>query len=116
MPKPAQGHGQSFKPLLTDPKKKLNTYAFSQYLKGGYYGYSVTDGKYRLVQWRKGSETVIELYDHTSDPDENKNVAGNPALKAVVTSLTTQINQRIENDKKDRKILGHTSQAFNSEK
>ncbi|WP_051313044.1 sulfatase [Sporocytophaga myxococcoides] len=116
LPKPAQGHGQSFKPLLTNPKKKLNTYAFSQYLKGGYYGYSVTDGRYRLVQWKKGNETVLELYDHTSDPDENKNVAGNPALKAVVASLTAQINQRIENDKKDRKILGHTSQAFNSEK
>lgn len=112
LPKPAQGHGQSFKALLTDPKKKFNAYAYSQYLKGGYRGHSVTDGRYRLVQWKKDKETVFELYDHTSDPDENKNVANDPALKTVVASLSTQINNRIAEDLKTRKEVGHTSASF----
>lgn len=109
LPKPAQGDGKSFKPLLDQPSKKFNQYAFSQYLKGGYRGHSVTDGRYRLVQWKKGAETVYELYDHSVDPNENKNVAQDPRSQKVVLALSAQINNRIENDCKARKALGHTN-------
>ncbi len=109
LPKPPQGYGKSFKALLDNPSKKHNDYAFSQYVKGGYRGHSVTDGRYRLVQWTKGSETVIELYDHASDPEENKNIVEAPASKSVVASLSKQINDRIARDLKTRKEVGHKS-------
>ncbi len=109
LPGPAQGEGKSFKSLLNEPAQKFHPYAFSQYVKGGYRGHSVTDGRYRLVQWKKGNETVIELYDHTSDPDENKNVAREASFAKVVSQLSEQINHRIENDFKTRRVLGHRS-------
>ncbi len=33
---------------------------------------------------------LVELYDHQSDPQENTNIANDPANKALVEKLTAQ--------------------------
>ena len=50
-------------------------------------GYAVKTDRYRYVEWRKrdGTEVVArELYDHRTDPNEDRNVAADPANKDVV--------------------------------
>jgi arylsulfatase A-like enzyme len=95
LPKPDGVEGYSFAPLLDDPAKPWKAAAFSQYPRGGgkdkdvgpLMGYAVKTDRYRYVEWRKrgGTEVVArELYDHTADPGEDRNVAADPANKAVV--------------------------------
>ena len=84
LPKPDGVEGHSFAPLLDDPKRPWKAAAFSQYPRGGkdtgpLMGYAIRTDRYRYVEWRKrdGAEVVArELYDHQTDPDEDRNVAG----------------------------------------
>lgn len=99
LPAPEGVEGYSFAPLLDDPKKPWKAAAFSQYPRGGkdtgpLMGYAVRTDRYRYVEWRKrdGAEVVArELYDHQTDPDEDKNVAADPANKDVVERLAKQL-------------------------
>lgn len=92
LPAPDGVEGHSFAPLLDDPKKPWKAAAFSQYPRGGkdtgpLMGYAVKTDRYRYVEWRKrdGTEVVArELYDHQTDPNEDKNVAGGASNKEVV--------------------------------
>jgi hypothetical protein len=52
-------------------------------------------------------EIVYELYDHVTDPDENKNIAGDPSMKSIVEILSAQINSRVKNDYKLKKLIMH---------
>jgi iduronate 2-sulfatase len=57
-------------------------------------GYSMRTDRYRFTRWveRDHPERVaaVELYDHQTDPDENRNVADDPANAALVGRLTEQ--------------------------
>jgi arylsulfatase A-like enzyme len=46
--------------------------------------FAVRDERWRYIRYADGSE---ELYDHASDPDERRNLAGEPALAAEKTRL-----------------------------
>jgi arylsulfatase A-like enzyme len=100
LPKPDGVEGYSFAPLLDDPAKKWKAAAFSQYPRapgqptGPLMGYAVRTDRYRYVEWRKrdGSEVVArELYDHNADPNEDANVAGDAANRAVVDELAKKL-------------------------
>jgi arylsulfatase A-like enzyme len=87
----AKIQGQSFVPLLRDPKATVKTVAFSQYPRpmpdhGPAMGYAVRTDRWRYVEWRakKDGHTVRELYDHQNDPDETVNVADEPANAEVI--------------------------------
>jgi iduronate 2-sulfatase len=87
----AKIEGQSFIPLLKDPKATVKTAAFSQYPRpmpehGPSMGYAVRTDRWRYVEWRakKDGHTVRELYYHVNDPDETVNVADEPANAGVV--------------------------------
>ena len=58
-------------------------------------GYSMRTDRYRFTQWgnRKDSSKVdaIELYDHQNDPQENTNIANDPASAALVKQLAAQL-------------------------
>ena len=74
--------GRSFKPLIDQPALPWKQAAFSDKNMGGYHGRSIRTDRFRLVEWTKeGSETIYELYDHETDPDENMNRADDPALQ-----------------------------------
>jgi hypothetical protein len=50
-------------------------------------GYAIRTDRYRYVEWRsRKDETVVarQLYDHRTDPDEDHNVADDPARTSTV--------------------------------
>jgi iduronate 2-sulfatase len=104
---PSHCQGRSFKALVDDPDIKINQETFNQYQKGGYKGYSIRNDRYRLVQWTKDKEIVYELYDHVTDPDENKNIASDPLVKSTINVLSKRINARIKSDKELKNLMTH---------
>ncbi len=98
LPLPANLEGKSFKPLLDDPSRAWKSAAFNQYprtVQGKrLMGYSMRTDRYRFTRWVDRNDPAvvdaIELYDHQTDPQENTNIANEPANKALVEKLTAQ--------------------------
>lgn len=98
LPLPQHLEGSSFAPLLKEPGREWKTAAFSQYPRshGGQQlmGYSMRTDRYRYTRWveRKSPDKVVavELYDHTSDPQENQNVAGQAKYAEAEKQLAAQ--------------------------
>jgi iduronate 2-sulfatase len=97
VPAPAYLEGTSAKPLLDNPDRPWKNAAFSQYPrseKGGLMGYSMRTDRYRFTVWVKTADNTqvdaIELYDHQLDPQENTNLANDPAHAADVERLMAQ--------------------------
>jgi len=98
LPLPRHLEGTSFKPLLDDPKRHWKSAAFSQYPRGRkLMGYSMRTERYRFTVWldRQDHSKVeaVELYDHQTDPQENTNIAGQPANSDLVNRLMAQWKQ-----------------------
>ena len=70
-------------------------------------GYSVNDPNFRATLWAEFNQTKMaanfdniiasELYDHTIDPHEAKNVADETKYKTVFNTLSNAIRSRFEN-------------------
>ena len=98
LPTPDTLEGLSAAPLLNDPNLPWKTAAFSQYPrslgKKKLMGYSMRTDRYRFTRWehRKDPKKVeaVEIYDHVEDPDENVNLAADPANEELVNELTKQ--------------------------
>ncbi len=97
VPAPAYLEGTSAKPLLDNPERPWKNAAFSQYPrseKGGLMGYSMRTDRHRFTVWVKTSDKTqvdaTELYDHQLDPQENVNLANDPAHAAEVERLMVQ--------------------------
>jgi len=77
--------GRSLKPLIENPNKKWD-YPALTYRKDG--GKSIRSDRYRYIEYGDGS---MELYDHSKDPNEWKNLAPAkeyaPALKMMQAKL-----------------------------
>ena len=73
--------GASLVPLLENPFREWNRPALTCYGEGII---SVRSERFRYIRYPDGTE---ELYDHATDPNEWKNLAGDPGYKAVVDSL-----------------------------
>ena len=97
---PAKMEGISLLPLLEKPDRPWKTAAFSQYPRsfqgnrhrkhGDLMGYAVRTDRHRYVEWRDWKKATIqarELYDHTTDPNETKNLAKEPAQKENLKQL-----------------------------
>jgi len=69
--------GTSLVPLLENPDLPGKPAAYSYHPRGKVMGRTLRTRRYRLVQWtnKKGEAVQTELYDYTTDPDENVNVA-----------------------------------------
>ncbi|MEO8350282.1 MAG: sulfatase, partial [Chthoniobacteraceae bacterium] len=98
LPLPGDLEGTSFTPLLDDSNRPWKLAAFSQYprtVKGQkLMGYSMRTDRYRFTRWVDRDDhtkvDAVELYDHQTDPQENINIANDPANKALVEKLTVQ--------------------------
>jgi arylsulfatase A-like enzyme len=94
LPLPGHLEGISMKPLLDDPKRPWKSAAFSQYPRNELMGYSMRTDRYRFTVWvdRKDHTKVdaSELYDHQTDPQENTNIAKDPANADLVKKLMAQ--------------------------
>jgi arylsulfatase A-like enzyme len=104
LPLPKHLEGSSFVPVLDDPSRTWKPAAFSQFPRpaaqtGGkaLMGYAMRTDRYRFIRWveRNNHEKVhaVELYDHQTDPQENVNIANDPANAALVSKLTEQWNK-----------------------
>ena len=99
LPLPSHLEGLSFKPLLADPNRPWKQAAFSQYPRRqrgrNLMGYSMRTERYRFTVWvgRNDHSKVeaIELYDHTTDPQENQNLAKRPEHAALVARLLSDV-------------------------
>ncbi len=94
LPLPAHLEGTSLKPLLDNPEHPWKSAAFSQYPRGGLMGYSMRTDRYRFTVWADQQDhakvDAIELYDHQTDPQENTNIARDPAHAGLVSKLMEQ--------------------------
>jgi iduronate 2-sulfatase len=104
LPLPGHLEGASFKPLLDNPKRAWKPAAFSQYPRSAgqsgseaLMGYSMRTDRYRFTVWVGRNDhtkvDAIELYDHQVDPQENTNVARDPANAELVNKLMAQWKQ-----------------------
>ena len=100
LPLPGHLEGTSLKPLLDDPKRPWKSAAFSQYprsQKGGLMGYTMRTDRYRLTVWVSRNDhskvDATELYDHQVDPQENVNIAKDPANAELLKKLMEQWKQ-----------------------
>jgi iduronate 2-sulfatase len=98
---PGHLEGSSLKPLLDDPKRPWKSAAFSQYPRPGgktgsgpLMGYTMRTDRYRFTVWvgrfDHSKVDAIELYDHQNDPQENVNLAKEPANAELVKRLMEQ--------------------------
>lgn len=91
---PKELEGLSFAPLLREPGRSWKSAAFSQYPRPGLMGYTMRTDRYRLTRWLRRDDPshveAVELYDHQADPDENRNVAEDPAHADALKALTVQ--------------------------
>lgn len=93
--------GVSLRPLLENPATEWNRPAFTQILRLArspqtiatpleelpqVMGRAVTTERYRYIEWNEGT-AGRELYDHTTDPSENINLAADPAQAALIREL-----------------------------
>ncbi len=100
LPKPEGLEGQSFHPLLNSTARPWKRAAFSQYPRPDKkaMGYSIRTESHRYTEWRTGWETpetatvvARELYDHTADPRETKNLADQADHVEIVKALADQL-------------------------
>lgn len=94
LPMPSKLDGTSFAPVLDDPQRPFKKAAFSQYRRGEVMGRSMRTDRYRYTEWAKPGSAPLgaELYDHTNDPGENVNLAGQVKFKDLTASLSRQLH------------------------
>lgn len=96
LPLPPHLEGTSFRPLLEKPDRAWKSAAFSQYVRPGkepIMGRSMRTERWRYTEWTnpKNERVGIELYDHQSDPEENRNVVSDAAQADVIAQLAAQL-------------------------
>lgn len=79
--------GVSLRPLLKDPKAQRGRPVLTTWGRGNH---SVRSQNWRFIQYADGSR---ELYDHTKDPNEWTNVAGDAGHTKTIASLRRHLPQ-----------------------
>ena len=83
--------GVSLLPALKDAAATPRKSAFTQYENG----YSLRTDRYRYTEWGDDGKAGVELYDHSNDADEMKNLASSEAHQQTITELSGQLRERI---------------------
>jgi iduronate 2-sulfatase len=91
---PPELEGRSLVPLLNDPTREGKRAAFSQMKIGGIRGASIRTDGWRYTEWKNGSRGV-ELYDHSVDPDELHNLAGEKDLRQTQARLRRRLRSKL---------------------
>lgn len=85
LPVPEHVKGASLMPLLKDPAAKWDGVAVCTHGKGNH---AVRDAQWRYIRYADGTE---ELYDHSKDPYEWTNLAGEVGMSDIKTKLAAAI-------------------------
>jgi len=88
---PHEMDGESFAPILKDPKHPGKTTAYTQVVRGPLMGRSVRTDQWRYTEWDFGREGK-ELYAHPQDPIEYHNLADKPDLAKIQQHLKILLN------------------------
>ena len=99
LPTPDFVSGVSLAAALHDPSKATRTAALTQYDSG----YSIRTDRYRYTEWGEQGIDGHELYDHTSDPAEMKNLAESEAHRDTIKELSGLLRTRVKEAKKPPK-------------
>lgn len=93
--------GTSLMPLISDPDRIWKNAAFSQFPRPWRYngepevmGYSMRTDRYRYTEWqtfRSGEVLARELYDHSADTAEVRNLAGDPGVSSLIEELSLRL-------------------------
>lgn len=85
LPVPPHVKGASLMPLLKDPSAKWDGVAVCSHGKGNH---AARDTQWRYIRYADGTE---ELYDHSKDPYEWTNLAGEAGMSAIKAKLATAL-------------------------
>lgn len=110
LPPPHALAGQSLRPLLDDPKAVWTKPAFTQVWRGSYPGHSVRTERWRYAEWDDGKRGV-QLYDYQNDPEELRNLAGDPRHAAVQAELKALVRQNWAASYRPAADSGNTNRA-----
>ena len=92
---PGHLEGLGMMPLVESPDRPWKAAAFSQYPRGNIMGYTMRTRDFRYTEWKDrktGKAAARELYDHRSDPQENKNLADKPDCAADQKRLAQMLS------------------------
>jgi arylsulfatase A-like enzyme len=95
LPPNKENDGRSFASLLKNPKLDWNTPTLTTYQ---FKNHSLTDGRYRYTWYGGKAEGAEELYDHSIDPMEHKNLAANPEHKEIIARFKKHLPTHDEPD------------------
>ncbi|HEX3657689.1 MAG TPA: sulfatase [Pirellulales bacterium] len=104
--------GQSLVPMFKDASTKGRGWALTQVTRGGaprrtnvprdqmiankrFLGYTLRNPRWRYTEWDEGAKGR-ELYDHDSDPQELKNLAGHADYASTVAELSGQLHSAVK--------------------
>ena len=91
LPAPDGLAGRSLVPILAQPDLPWPHPAFSQVGAGT----TIRTQRWAYNEWGPAGVDGVELYDHASDPKEQRNLAGDPAHASVIEDLRTQLRAKI---------------------
>lgn len=57
---------------------------------------AVTDGRHKLIATRVDNQSYLQLFDLASDPEECRNLAGQPAYDIVERDLIARLNEHLK--------------------
>jgi uncharacterized sulfatase len=86
VPAPQGLQGKSLAPLLKDPAAAWEKPAMTVLKRGEVLGKSVRTERYRYTEWDAGRQGA-ELYDHSADPHEQRNLARDPKHAKTVAEM-----------------------------
>lgn len=91
--KPSFLQGESFLPILNNQAEKVKDYAICKW----HDGITLINKNYFYTEWRDKNDSINSkmLFDHSSDYDENVNLADNPEYKQEVDRLNKLLNQEL---------------------
>ncbi len=96
LPAPKELQGQSLRPLLVQPSTaNWSKPAVTQEWYGPEaWGYSIRTDRWRYTEWQEG-KAGRELYDHSTDPEEITNLAGDTAYAETITDLSARLKSYV---------------------
>jgi iduronate 2-sulfatase len=93
---PPHVDGESLVKALQTPSKVFKNTALARWQKGETL---IADNLF-YTEWQRNDKTIARmLYDHTTDSDENRNLAMEASFKETVDSLSTILNNRLKRTK-----------------
>ena len=96
IPTPPHVDGESLVEALQTPSKVFKNTALARWQKGETL---IADNLF-YTEWQRNDKTIARmLYDHSTDSDENRNLAMEASFKETVDSLSTILNNRLKRTK-----------------